>query len=380
MRVEQRHWSAEHGWRILRADDGCVDAQLVLLFGDSATLEDADALSVVREHYPHALLAGCSTAGEIHETSVSDDGLVTTAIRLDDGHCTLARVRLAEFPSNHAAAQALAAQLPIEGLVHVLVFSEGLQVNGTELTAGLDGALPRGVTVTGGLSGDGSRFGRTVVCADDTGRGGEVVAVGLYGPRLRVGYGSLGGWDAFGPERVITRAEGSVLYELDGRPALDLYEEYLGEHAAGLPATGLLFPLMVRSPSAGQGGVVRTLVATDPQARSVTFVGEMVQGHHARLMKANFDRLIDGALGAAQHALHGLQTPGAELALLVSCVGRRLVLRQRTEEELEAVREVVGPDTVLSGFYSYGEICPPDIKADCELHNQTMTVTTLREI
>lgn len=379
MRVEQRHWSAEHGWRSLRADADCADAQLVLVFGDATTLSDEDALAVVRTRYPQATLAGCSTAGEIYGTEVGDDGMVTTALRFDDGTCRLSRVRLAEHASNRAAAEALAAQLPTEGLVHVLVFSEGLHVNGTELTEGLDRALPQGVTATGGLSGDGDRFGRTVVCGDGVGHSGDVVAVGLYGPRLRVGYGSLGGWDPFGPERVITRAEGSVLYELDGRPALDLYEEYLGEHADGLPATGLLFPLMVRPPGTAGHGVVRTLVATDERERSVTFVGQMAQGHHARLMKANFDRLIDGAHGAAHNALVGLREPAADLALLVSCVGRRLVLRQRTEEELEAVREVVGAGTVLAGFYSYGEICPPDVGADCELHNQTMTVTTLRE-
>jgi len=359
MKVEQKKWSANHGWHTIRSEPRCVDALLVLVFGDADTLGSEESLAALRKFYPKAQLAGCSTAGEIHGTTVSDNGLVTTAIHFDDGHCTLARVTLAEHETNRAAAAALVAQLPTEGLVHVLVFSEGLHVNGTEITEGLDHALPEGVTATGGLSGDGDRFGRTVVCADGVGKSGDVVAVGLYGPRLKVGYGSLGGWDAFGPERVITRAEGSVLYELDGRPALELYQQYLGEHAAGLPATGLLFPLMVRAPEARGDGVVRTLVAIDEEAGSVTFVGEMAEGHHARLMKANFDRLIDGAQGAAEHAQGGLGT-GAELALLVSCVGRRLVLRQRIEEELEAVGEVLGPQ-------------------NCELHNQTMTVTTLRE-
>ena len=380
MQIEQRHWSANQGWKTLSANPASGRAQLALVFGDVATLSDEEALAAVRRAYPDAILAGCSTAGEIHGVAVSDDSLVVTAVHLEHGRCTLARVTLSDYESNRAAAEALAQQLPTEDLVHVLVFSEGLHVNGTELAEGLHEALPKGVTATGGLSGDGNRFGRTVVCANEVGRSGEVVAVGLHGSRLQVGYGSLGGWDPFGPERVITKAEGSVLYELDGRPALDLYEEYLGEHASGLPATGLLFPLMIRAPESEQAGLVRTLVAIDEQERSVTFVGEMAQGHHARLMKANFDRLIDGALGAAQTALAGLREPGAELALLVSCVGRRLVLKQRTEEELEAVREIVGPETTMTGFYSYGEICPAGVAADCELHNQTMTVTTLREV
>jgi hypothetical protein len=60
-------------------------------------------------------------------------------------------------------------------------------------------------------------------------------------------------------------------------------------------------------------------------------------------------------------------------------VGRRLVLRQRIEEEVEAVREVLGGAPVMTGFYSYGEISPLNPSARCALHNQTMTVTTLTE-
>lgn len=380
VRVEQRHFCADAGWQTTVDASSATDAQLVLVFGDVGVLESSQWLETLRSDYPHAVIAGCSTAGEIHGEAVTDGGLVATAVCFEHGRCALARISLADHDDNRAAALALAAQLPVEDLLHVLVFSEGVGVNGTALAEGLHGALPSGVTATGGLSGDGNRFERTVVCANDIGRSGEVVAVGLYGARLRVGYGSLGGWDPFGPERVITKASGRVLYELDGRPALELYRGYLGEHAEGLPATGLLFPLMVRPPDSELDGIVRTIVGIDEAEGSLTFVGEMAEGHHARLMKANFDRLIDGAQGAATQALESLNSPGVSLALLVSCVGRRLVLRQRTEEELEAVREVVGTSAVMAGFYSYGEICPPGFEADCELHNQTMTVTTLREI
>ena len=207
---------------------------------------------------------------------------------------------------------------------------------------------------------------------------GRVAAVGFYGERLKVGHGSLGGWDPFGPERLITRSAGNVLYELDGQPALKLYKRYLGAHAAGLPGAALLFPLALRAQEGGSG-LVRTILGVDEGKGSMTFAGDMPEGAHARLMKANFDRLIDGAAGAAKAGLAQLGAFPAELAILVSCVGRKLVLGQRIEEEVEAVRDVLGAQATLTGFYSYGELCPRGAVPTCELHNQTMTLTAFAE-
>jgi hypothetical protein len=259
----------------------------------------------------------------------------------------------------------------------VVVVSEGLKVNGSSLVEGLVAGLPAGVGVTGGLSGDGARFQRTVVCVDGPAPTDQIVALGLYGARLRVGCGSRGGWDPFGPERRITKSAGNVLHELDGEPALDLYKRYLADHAARLPASGLLFPLAIR----GETGepVVRTILAIDDAARTLTFAGDMPVGYRARLMKANVEHLVDGASSAAHTSLTGTEITSPDLALLISCVGRKLVLKQRVEEEVEAVREAFGPHTVITGFYSYGEVAPFSPAARCELHNQTMTITTISE-
>jgi hypothetical protein len=120
-------------------------------------------------------------------------------------------------------------------------------------------------------------------------------------------------------------------------------------------------------------------MAIDEENQSMTFAGDMPEGGYARLMKANFDRLIDGAGDAAHATSETLGASKPELALLISCVGRKLVLKQRVEEEVEGVRDVLGEDTVLAGFYSYGEICPHGAFTQCELHNQTMTITTFSE-
>jgi hypothetical protein len=379
MQLEQRVWTREEGWGTI-PPPGLGDAvQLVLVFASPAVLCDGAALAEVARDYPQALLFGCSTAGEIRDVQVHEESLVATAVAFDHTRLAHASLVLTDECDSFTAGQELASRLPVDGLAHVLILSEGVNINGSDLVRGLTEALPENVTATGGLSGDGDRFGATYVLVDGEPRQDAIAVVGLYGERLRVGYGSLGGWDPFGPERLITRSAGNVLYELDGRSALELYKTYLGDQADGLPASGLRFPLSLRGQD-GQDGVVRTILAVDEAEQSMTFAGDIPEGGYARLMKANFDRLIDGAVGAAHTSHAAIGTASPELALLISCVGRKLVLRQRVEEELEGVRDVLGEGTVLAGFYSYGEISPFSPSASCELHNQTMTITTLSEV
>ncbi len=378
MKIEQARWTRQHGWQPRPPREFTVAPEIVFAFGGATTLREACLLAEVAGAFPAAQLMGCSTAGEIYGTEVSDDALVVTAVGFDRATCRGAHVAIGDFESSYAAGSALGRSLCKEHLVHVFVLSDGLEVNGSELTEGLTDTLPETVTVTGGLSGDGDRFGETLVIRDGTAQTGTISAVGFYGPGIRFGFGSLGGWDPFGPERLVTRSEGNVLYELEGRSALALYKEYLGDYAEGLPATGLLFPLAVRMPGS-EPSLVRTILSIDEERHSLTFAGDVPEGAHARLMKANFDRLIDGAIGAASSSAETLGDAKPELALLISCVGRKMVLKQRVEEEVEGVREVLGNDVVLTGFYSYGEISPVVPVARCELHNQTMTITTLSE-
>ncbi len=378
MRIAQHLWCPGTGWKTPPPGTPDRDTDLVLLFGSGEALQRQDLLEAIVAAYPEAHRFGCSTAGEILDTRVHDGALIATAVGFEATALAGARASVTDSRDSYAAGRRLAESLPRDGLVHVIVLSDGITVNGSELVAGLTDNLAPGVTVTGGLSGDGDRFQRTMVLWNGDPEEHAIAALGLYGDSIRVGYGSLGGWDPFGPERLITRSEGNVLFELDGRSALELYKEYLGEHAKGLPATGLLFPLSLRT-SSDETAVVRTINSVDEAAQTMTFAGDVPEGSYARLMKANFNRLIDGAAGAARTSYEALGSVEPDLALLISCVGRKLVLKQRIEEEVESVREVLGPGTRLTGFYSYGEISPFTPMARCELHNQTMTITTLSE-
>lgn len=379
MKIEQMCWTADREW-IPTTPSGALrdSADLVLVFGGTAVLQNRERLAKVQEAYRQAFVFGCSTAGEILGTTVSDDSLVVTAVDFEHTEMRHATIQLCDTDNSRDAGERLAGLLPQENLVHVFVLSDGLVVNGTELVEGMASRLPSNVGITGGLSGDGARFETTLVVSQGIATQGMVSAVGLYGPDLRVGYASLGGWDSFGPERLVTRAEGNVLYELDGKSALALYKQYLGDQAEGLPSTGLRFPLSLRTKDR-ETPFVRTILAIDEEAQSMTFAGDIPAGAYARLMKANFDRLIDGAVGAARATDVSVAGSSPELAILISCVGRKMVLKQRIEEEVEGVRDVLGDSTILTGFYSYGEISPFTPNARCELHNQTMTITTFSE-
>jgi hypothetical protein len=377
MKIEQRLWTTA-GWSSEASADMRESAHLVLMFGATALFCDSHFFNQVKETYPRAHILGCTTAGEIHGTRVFDGSLVVTAIQFEHTQLQIAHTMLDDMEHSFQAGERLAHALPHDHLVHVFVLSDGLNVNGSELVKGLTQHLPPTVAITGGLSGDGARFEHTSVCLNNPPAERQIGVVGFYGNRLKIGYGSMGGWDAFGVEWVITKSKGNVLYELDGQSALALYKRYLGEHAAELPASGLLFPLSLRM-NDGDTPVVRTILGIDAEDQGMIFAGDVPQGARARFMKANFDRLIDGASDAASTCYEAIGSLSPDLAILISCVGRKLVLKQRIEDEVESVRDVLGDSTVLTGFYSYGEISPFTPSAKCELHNQTMTITTFSE-
>ncbi len=353
------------------------DPDVIFLFVSPQFRKTEKIVGALKVQYPETVIVGCSTAGEIMGDQVLDGSIALTAVKFRATRVSLAETFVSHHKDSLSTGHHLYEQLRAEDLKHILVFSDGLLVNGANLVKGLNQGADTTVSITGGLAGDGVDFGSTFVISNEGIASGKIVALGLYGDALKVGYGSKGGWDSFGVERLVTRSKDNVLYELDGFPALELYKSFLGDKAEELPSSGLLFPLSLRDEE-HQIPVVRTILSIDEKAQSLTFAGNIPEGAYVRLMKANVDHLINGAeqsarIGALQEA------QGDQLAFLISCVGRRLVLKQLVEEEVEAVNGILGKNTFTTGFYSYGEIAPFDQFSPCTLHNQTMTITTFTE-
>ena len=375
MKIQQKKFSKAHGWQVMKTDNFDITlCNLVLVFGSVEILSDSTVFSDIRSQYPVADILLNSTAGEIMDTEVNDNTLSVTAIYFEK---TKIKTKIIDAgKDSFESGRDLAGGFDPKGLKNLFVISDGQQVNGSELVLGLQDFLPEDTIITGGLAGDGASFKRTLVGLNAQPTEGKIAAVGFYGDDLLIGYGSIGGWDSFGPERLITKSKNNVLYELDGKPALDIYKMYLGDYSNDLPSSGLLFPLSIRNED--NNSLVRTILSVNEEENNLISAGNMPEGCYARLMKANLDRLIEGASTAAQNSLIAqIQQP--DLVILVSCVGRKLVLNQRVEEEIEGIRTIYGDKPVLAGFYSYGEISPAFNFMRCELHNQTMTVTTFTE-
>ncbi len=373
MQTQKILWTPRNQWTF--DNEEVAEPQLVIYFGSPQVMEDKHYQDL-REKYPAADILGCTTGAEISGEDVFEDSISAVAVKFEKTQTRSVGVQIKGPEESEEAGRTIGRSLDAPDLRALFVLSEGLKVNGTELVRGIKQMVGSEVVVTGGLAGDGADFGETKVGLNESPSSLSIAAVGFYGDDLLIGHGSFGGWETFGPKRKITHSEGNVLYTLDDQPALDLYKKYLGSEAENLPGSGLLYPLRIQRSDDPGTELVRTILSVDEETKSLTFAGDVPQGTTAQLMRGSFSRLVEGAGNAAEDAqLDG----GSKLALLVSCIGRKLLMGQRISDEVEACIDVFGEECATVGFYSYGEISPHHSTGMCDLHNQTMTVTTLSE-
>jgi hypothetical protein len=383
MKLETLQYKSNGGWSAPTFPDLDSKSTLIIVFASPNFGTSSQPLQELAQHYPLSSMIGCSTAGEIFGSHILDDSLSIAILCFENTSIKVIKTSLNNMGSSLDAGKNIAQQLNADDLAAIFVLSDGLNVNGTQLVNGLNQEVSENVIITGGLAGDGKNFKKTWVIMSGEICQNSAVAVGFYGEHVHVGHASRGGWDIFGPERIVTLSNANVLYELDGKPALELYKEYLGDRALDLPSSGLLFPLAIRKDDNDYKPLVRTILAVDEKKQSLIFAGDIPEGYLAQLMRANFERLISSASETADVALKVMlqgqnKAIGPMLAIAISCVGRRLLLGERTEEETESLLEALPAGTLQIGFYSYGELSPYTA-GSCDLHNQTMTLTTLYE-
>lgn len=378
MEIRQSQFTATpdaHGLATMAA----IKPHLIIVFGSVTRVTDPALPALLRAQFPHAHHIGCTTSGEISSEGVADDSLVLTAVRFKQPGFRVASVESLGMDDSAEAGKRLAAKLAAEDLHSILVLGQGVNINGSALIEGIAHVAGTHVTLTGGLAGDGGKFTQTWTLCDGVVSDRHIVGVGFYGPTIQLAHGSFGGWQPFGVTRRVTRSKANVLYELDGEPALEIYKRYLGDYARDLPGSGLLFPFAMIGQDHGETGLIRTILGIDEAQGSLTLAGDIVEGGFLRLMAASTDALVDGAEAAAAAAQKMFNKGEPCLALLVSCIGRKLVMGGRVDEEVEAVGNVFGEHAVLTGFYSNGEISPYVNSLECKLHNQTMTITCLSD-
>lgn len=378
MKIENLTYSANKKWQPEHHSITTENkTNIVFVFGDREAFKSQDAYQSLHALYPNAHIVGCSSSGNIQGDALSDAEMVASALSFDTSSVEIAVTDFTQGADQVSMTTHLINQLPKEGLKHVFILSDGLHINGSSLAKGANEALEYKIPITGGLAGDGTAFEETWVIANDVAKQKRVVAVGFYGDHIHIQNGCFAGWEEFGITRSVTKAQGNIVYEIDHQPALELYKKYLGDYAKDLPSSGLHFPINIKQHKEDRP-LVRTLLGIDESQQSLIFAGDVPEGSLARLMKADIDTIIEGAKTAAESTEYSGNHNA--LGLVVSCVGRRLVLNQLTDEELESVSEVLGSDVSLLGFYSYGELAPFSNKLrSCQLHNQTLTLTVINE-
>lgn len=376
MKTVQLQRQKDKEWQYLSVKQ-TLQNPLVLIFGNRYLLEDSDVYKEVRALFPDGHLIFGSSSGDIVAGAVNDEHITITAIEFEKTYFEVQTTSILDANNDSKlAGKTLVDKLTKEGLKHIFVISEGSSVNGSDLTKGMQESAPD-VLITGGLCGDAARFEKTLASYNEQPKEGEIIVIGFYGETFEASFSIYGGWTPFGPERLITKSEGNVLYEIDDKPALDLYKRYLGDKAAELPGSALIYPLNVKSEENEQS-FVRTILNIDEEQNAMILAGDVPEKATVQLMMTNMDNIAVASETAASRAMEGRKTP-PELALLISCIGRKLVLDQRVEEEVEEVMSVIGNDTTIAGMYSYGEIAPFYGEHSCKLHNQTMTITLISE-
>lgn len=376
MKILQAKKTKNSEWEFLSKNEK-LNNPLVLVFGDRFLLESPEVIEDIKKQFPYEHIIFGSTAGEIINENVHDNSIVVTAIEFKKTTFEIKTANILDFNKNaKKLGEELISQLPKENLKHVFVLSEGSFVNGSALIDGLQG-YDENLTITGGMCGDGALFEKTITSYKENPKPGEVIIIGFYGDTFEVSFASVGGWRTFGPERIITKSKDNVLYEIDNKPALDLYSKYLGDKASELPQASLLFPLNVKA-EGKKNPVVRTILSINSDNNSMVLAGDVPENSSVQLMMSSVDEIVGGAYDAAKLAMSE-RKKSPQLAILISCIGRKLVMDQRVEEEIEEVRQILGHKTKLVGFYSYGEIAPFHGEINTELHNQTMTLTLISE-
>ena len=378
MKIQQIAFQADQWQNITQTKEfNPLKANLVLAFGDRKCLEKIEPYQYIRNLYPSADIVINSTSGEIFNDLVHNHTIIVTAIEFEKTIIRTTQVDIHHHLESGSAGEYMAKNLLSDDLSAIFIISDGSNVNGSALISSLIEKTNNMTFISGGLAGDETRFEKTLVGLNENAQSGKIVGIGFYGNSLKVGNGTKSGWEGFGPEREVTKSECNILYRINDRAALDIYREYLGKYAIDLPGTALLLPLSLRISDEDEP-LIRTILSIDEINKSMTFAGNMPEGSSVRFMKANLDRIIDASAKAASNSAELFDSP-PELAILISCAGRKMVLGQRTDEEIETARDIFGNKTIITGFYSYGEICPQSSHSHCELQNQSMAITTFSE-
>jgi hypothetical protein len=334
---------------------------------------------------PGTPLVGCSTDGEISTAGLSVNSVVVLALSSDRIQFHTACVEHLSHDS-YAAGVALGERFQKLDCRYIQIFSDGLTGNADKIIRGIKARLGDDIKIAGGTAGDGGDFKQTFQYSRERALTDSIVAVAFEGD-FGFGTGTACGWFPVGITKRVTRAVGNVVYELDGQPALQAYEKFLGKHAALLPAVGVEYPLGMLGPYGDVEDdsyfLCRATMGVDRESGAIVFAGDVPQGARVKMTIGNETDIIQAAGEGARTAMGKLQHRNSQIKpkviFLYSCMARKLVLGSRTNEEILAVQQAAGGSVPVIGFYTYGEYAPIGQHDHSYFHNETATMTVIGE-
>ena len=338
-------------------------------------------------------LVGGTTAGEIDSSGFSSQSVTIMAMSSDNLDFVTGigqDMSKDEKACSKSLTKDLASKTELSKASSLLIFPNGMGGDGIKMIEGLQEELGQDFEIVGGYLGDDERFEQTYQYYN-----GKVYKDAIPGVLLcnkqngyKTGIGVRSGFEPIGNRFYCSAAEGNVVKQFDGESALDLYKEFLGEERAQrLPGIALEYPFGLIDEKVSIGDKeyfqLRCGLAVDHDKGTISLAASIPEGSAITLTTASRNDIIKGAEQAAQQALESLEGAKPKAIMMFSCVGRKLVLGRRTQEEIDAVKNVLGKDVPIIGFYTYGEIGPIDkLKNDLKatkFHNETVVLWALGE-
>ncbi len=368
---------------------GKADALLVF----SSPLHDHEALvGGIVTVFGDVAMAGGTTAGEISGDGFSENSVVVLALKSDALRFVTdvyTGMRGNEYGCALNFVQAVKGRFHDGNALSLFVFPDGMGGDGVRVIEGLQAGMSHPIEIVGGFLGDNDRFFRTFQYCNGKVYQNAITGLLIIAPSgldVKTGTGVGSGFASIGNSMCCTESSGNVIEEIDHEPALDLYMELLGEgRSRRLPEVCLEYPFGLIESTAQRPGPpyfqIRCGLSVDYEKKTITLAGAVPKGSAMTLTSGSRGDLINGARTAAERARDCLKGYKPELIVVFSCVGRKIVLGRRVEEEVKVVKEVLGMSTPVIGFYTYGEIGPVDIMTedltDVRFHNETLVVWVL---
>jgi hypothetical protein len=336
-------------------------------------------------------MIGGTTGGEISTEAISDDSIVIMAIHSNKIKFATAlgkNISKNELNAGKQLATNLLNQIPKKLAKTLIMVPDGLAGNGTEIIKGAQSILGEYFEIVGGSLGDKSDFKKTYQYYNGKVYENSVPGL-LLGGNIKTATGIRSGWESIGNKMKVTKSESNIVYELDNEPALDFYEKVLGPvRSKKLPGIALEYPFGMIDEKAMINGKemyfqLRAPLSIDKNKKSITFAAAIPEGKYVTITTASRNSIIGGSASASKQAKETFKGKKIDLMLIFDCIGRKLVLGKRTQEEITAVQNTLGKNIPMIGFFTYGEIGPIDKRVkelqSTRYHNQTTIVFLMGE-